>query len=110
MIKIRIRDPSTYGQVVLETEQLGGKIEEITVIHLSEVYKFTGILLGKDRKTEMYKTAEGKYIVFEKESESEGGMTVFPTDQALLNNPEYTEPQWIKWAGLEFPESMVKRL
>lgn len=86
------------------------EMKEITVIHLSEVYKFTGILLGKNKKAQMYKTIEGKYIIFEIESEDEGGMTVFPTDQALLNNPEYAEPQWIEWAGLEFPESMVKRL
>lgn len=85
-------------------------MKEITVIHLSEVYKFTGVLLGKDKKTQMYKTAEGKYIVFEKESNGDGGMTIFPTDNALLNSNNYAEPQWIEWAGLEFPESMVKRL
>lgn len=85
-------------------------MKEITVIHFSEVYKFTGVLLGKDKKTKMYKTADGKYIVFEKESNGDGGMTIFPTDQALLNCNDYSEPQWIKWAGLEFPESMIKRL
>lgn len=85
-------------------------MKDITVIHFSKVYKFTGVLLGKDRKTEMYKTAEGKYIVFEKGSEDESGITIFPTDKALLNDSGFSQPQWIKWAGLEFPDSMVKRL
>lgn len=56
----------------------------------------------------MYKTIEGKYIVFE--GGTEVGMTIIPTDEALLNTHEWVEPQWIEWAGLDFPESMVKKL
>lgn len=81
-------------------------MEEITVVHCSTAYKFKGILLGKDRKEKMYKTVEGKYVIFEKDRE--GDATYHREDDKALI--ESNEPKWIQWAGLEFPDELVKRI
>lgn len=81
-------------------------MKEFTIVCCSKAYKFNGVLLGKKRNEEMYKTDSGKYIVFESAADSEG-VTIMQDDKALLSSHE---PQWIKWANLDFPDDLVVKL
>ena len=47
-------------------------MKEFTIVCCTKAYKFNGVLLGKKRNEEMYKTDSGKYIVFESAADSEG--------------------------------------
>ncbi|EKO3660786.1 hypothetical protein M3929_000001 [Vibrio metschnikovii] len=82
-------------------------MEELTVIHCSQAYRFIGELLGKNRNTSMYKTIDGKFIIFEKWKDDEGSISTYNTEAGLIDDGE---PQWILWAGLDLPEDKVTRL
>lgn len=81
-------------------------MEEITVIHDSQVYRFNGVLLGKNRCEKMYKTSEGKFIIFSKDG-NDYALYTFPEMEGVL---ESGVPEWVAWAGLDFPEYMINRL